>query len=113
MKDINSTDATQSLRVRVETRARELEAVVVRMAPGDARLDVERALDAIDRLLTGYLDAIPSIVSMQLGEWLEHNKHLAEQPAPLERPPTSTPGTYVATPAAPTPDRILDLPPIN
>ena len=50
---------------------------------------------------------------MQLSQWLEHNKHLAEQAEPLAPPPAPRSGNSVATPAAPTPDRMLDLPPVN
>lgn len=81
MNPINSTDATQgqALRTRVETRKHELEAARDKLAVGaSGRDDVDRALSAIAGLLTGDLDHIPSVVSAQLSQWLETNKHLAE-----------------------------------
>ena len=83
MSDHNSTDATQgqALRVRVETRKRELEAAMSKLPPGPERLDLERALGTIVGLLTGDLDNVPNVVAAQLSQWLEANQHLAEAPA--------------------------------
>jgi hypothetical protein len=83
MNEINSTDATQGqgLRARVETRKYELEAAIAKLPPGPERLDLERAIGTIEGLLTGDLEHIPSVVSAQLNQWLETNKHLAQYPA--------------------------------
>ena len=84
MSQPNAPDATrgQGLRSRVETRKRELQAVLAGVGiDAHRRADVEGALSAIEGLLTGDLDAIPNVVAAQLNYWLETNKHLAE-PAP-------------------------------
>jgi hypothetical protein len=89
MKPINSTDATQGqgLRARVETRKHELEAAMSKLPLGPERVDIERAIGAIEGLLTGDLDNIPAVVGAQLSQWLEANKHLAEHPAaPVLKP---------------------------
>ena len=93
MNEINSTDATQGqgLRTRVETRKHELEVAMAKLPVGPERIDLERAIGTIEGLLTGDLDNIPPVVSAQLSQWLEANKHLAEHPAPPAPPPPPKP----------------------
>jgi hypothetical protein len=78
----NSTDATRgsNLRTRVETRMQELELALTTLAPTDpVRADIAAALDGVRGLLTGNLDEIPHVVSVDLSRWLETHKHLNER----------------------------------
>jgi hypothetical protein len=86
-KNANTTDATRgsSLRIRVETRKRELELALDELPPDDrARPDIQLALSEVGELLTGNLDEIPYVVAAALNTWLEANKHINErQPEPM------------------------------
>jgi len=80
-KNANTPDATRwsSLRIRVETRKRELELALAKLDPGDrARPDIELALNEVSGLLTGNLHQIPHVVSAGLDIGLEANKHVNE-----------------------------------
>jgi hypothetical protein len=94
---MNTTDATrgQPLKLRVERRVRELEAIAQGLDPRDPnRQDIEAALAGMDGLLAGDLDPLPAVISADLNLWLERNKHLAEYhrpPAAPRRPVASRP----------------------
>jgi hypothetical protein len=71
--------AHPSLRTLCEVRQGELKDVLARLGPAGSpqtRKDIEAALDALDGLLTGNLDAIPPVVAMQLSRWIASSKYL-------------------------------------
>jgi hypothetical protein len=86
----NTTDASRrdSLITRVEARRRELQIAAARLEPTNhTRQDIEAALAAVAGMLTGDVDHIPPMVSLDLSRWLERNKYLGEH---HEAQPTST-----------------------
>jgi hypothetical protein len=92
-QNTNTTDATRgsSLLERVTARKQELEQAFATLAPDDrARSEIESALNEVTGLLTGDLDHIPRVVSAELNNWLESNKHVNE------RIPTAPIGTRTA-----------------
>jgi hypothetical protein len=81
MTDSNTATepAHPSLRALCETRQSQMKEALARLAPDGSpqtRQDIELALDALDGLLTGNLDAIPPIVAAQLSRWITSSKYL-------------------------------------
>ena len=107
-KASNTTDATvgQSLLSRVQSRMAEIEgALGTTTLDGRTRRDLQMALDEVQGLLTGDLDNIPRVVSVQLNNWLEANKHLDEHHD--ETPREVSPETQVPDDELPSPDQPL------
>lgn len=69
------------LRTKVETRRSELEKALETLDPADTRskTDIDNALRALSRLLTGDLDKIPDAVAKDLARWLETSKYLGKK----------------------------------
>jgi hypothetical protein len=74
-----------------QARRQELREVLDRL-PADGspqtRGDIEAALAAVDGLLTGDLDHVPSVVAADLTKWLESSKYLgAKESREHDAPP--------------------------
>lgn len=80
---VNSVDATahQPLVARVKERRRELETLLAALGTGDvhSKQDIEAALAAVETMLSGDLENVPSVVMVDLNRWLERSKHLGER----------------------------------
>lgn len=71
---------TEPLKIRIEQRRAELQAVLETLAPGDrTRVDIENALRAVARLTTGDMERIPAITAKDLSNWLETSKYLGRR----------------------------------
>ena len=75
--------ASETLVTKVQNRRAELEAALETLDPADHRskLDIENALRAVARLLTGDLEHIPEITFKELVKWLESSKYLGRRAA--------------------------------
>lgn len=89
-RHINSVDATagQPMIVRVQTRKRELEALLAAQPETEHAVqgDITLALSTISGLLSGDLEHLPAVVVADMNRWLEQNKHLGERAVPLATP---------------------------
>jgi hypothetical protein len=78
----NTTDATrgQPLAARVLARKNELEDALADLDPHAAllRQAIETALATVYALMTGDLAHPSDVVARDLNQWLERNKHLAQ-----------------------------------
>jgi hypothetical protein len=80
---VNSVDATahRPLVARVMDRKQELETLLAALDADDAhsKQDIEAALGAVEPMLSGDLENVPSVVMVDLNRWLERSKHLGER----------------------------------
>jgi hypothetical protein len=78
----NAVDATRGepLAMRAHKRKLELELALEKIPVEDvrARGDIERAVAAIDALLTGKVDHLSDATAAELSRLLENSKHLGE-----------------------------------
>lgn len=86
-RHINSVDATvgQPMIDRVMDRKNELQALLHSLPETDTatRDHIGLALSTIQELLSGDLENVPAVVTVDMNRWLERNKHLGERPAPV------------------------------
>lgn len=86
-RHVNSVDATvgQPMIDRVMDRKNELQALLLALPETDTatRDHIGLALSTIQELLSGDLENVPPVVTVDMNRWLERNKHLGERPAPV------------------------------
>jgi hypothetical protein len=82
---LNSVDATvgQPIVDRVQIRKHELEAALAALPDEDVRKrgDLQLALSTVTEMLTGDLGHVAAVTTANMSQWLERNKHLAENAA--------------------------------